>query len=469
LIATANYLSQKSEVIPNWMIWIQACCFSILYAIWLLPETILVRHVCLIVGALIGAYEIYVYRKLFFNKRAISVWLMVGLFAWVTFHLFFFSQDYPAQFSEYTSIWKRTLIGAIFAVGFGTSLAGLSGRRQDQYLSLMYVGLAAPALIYLIRYSLFKYASLWGIQVPEYWTVCAWLSFCYVPKTAYVCFCVPTFAAALGLMKRNLTKGLILNASNLVYALTFIAVIFIFTAENIKNGILYCIILFATFLILALFDGFKRNWLKNTIIFFVGIGLVALIMGNHLARNDSWKTFFSDAKVAIQIDKNQQWKRIDDSPLPTNDLGQEVSGTNYERMTWAINGVILISQHPFGYGLIERSFGQLGRIKWPGSHLTQSHSGWIDLTLGIGIPGVAMIIGALIFAWVKVARLQGGLETSLGVAISWILFALLLIWITTEISQKVYFDDLIFWITLAAGFSLVSQKGSLLSSISLEK
>jgi len=451
------------------MIWVQAFCFSILYAIWLLPETILVRHICLIVGALIGAYEIYVYRKLFFNKRAISVWLIVGLFVWVTFHLFFFSQDYPAQFREYTGIWKRTLIGAIFAVGFGVSLAGLSGRRQDQYLTLMYVGLTAPALIYLIRYSLSKYTSLWGIQVPEYWTVCAWLSFCYVPKTAYVCFCVPTFAAALGLMKRNLTKGLILHASNLVYALTFIVVIFIFTAENIKNGILYCIILFAAFLFLALFDGFKRNWLKNTIIFFIGIGLVVLIAGNHLARNDSWKTFFSDAKVAIQIDKNQQWKRIDDSPLPTNDLGQEVSGTNYERMTWAINGVILISQNPFGYGLIERSFGSLGRIKWPGSRLTQSHSGWIDLTLGIGIPGVAMIIGALIFAWVKVVRLQGGLETSLGVAISWILIALLLIWITTEISQKVYFDDLIFWVTLVAGFSLVSQKDSLPSLISLEK
>jgi O-Antigen ligase len=301
--------------------------------------------------------------------------------------------------------------------------------------------------------------------VPEYWTVCAWLTFCYVPKTAYVCFCVPTFAATLGLMKRNFAKGHIANFPNLVYALTFMAVIFVFTAENIKNGILYCIILFAIFLIIMLFEEFKKNWLKNTSIFVIGIGLVMLILGNHLARNDSWKTFFSDAKVAVQIDKFQQWKRIDDSALPTNDLGREVSGTNYERITWAINGAILIAQNPFGYGLIERSFGRLGQIRWPGSHLTQSHSGWIDLTLGIGIPGVAMIVGALILSWIKVASLKGGLGTSLGAVISWILFALLLIWFTTEISQKVFFDDLVFWISLAAGFSLVGEVGFPPSSV----
>ena len=245
-------------------------------------------------------------------------------------------------------------------------------------------------------------------------------------------------------------------------------IIFVFDKENIKNGVVYCAILFIIFIISILLYDFKKYWLRKTLLIIVSVSIATLLLAAHVKHNDTWKTFVSDAKIAIQIDKNQQWKRIDDSPLPTNDLGQEVSGTNYERITWAINGVILISQHPFGYGLIERSFGQLGRIKWPGSHLTQSHSGWIDLTLGIGIPGVAMIVGALIFAWVKVARLQDGLETSLGVAISWILFALLLIWITTEISQKVFFDDLIFWVSLAAGFSLIDQGKPLSSSTSSE-
>jgi hypothetical protein len=140
--------------IPDWMLWIQMGCFSTLYAIWLLPETILVRHIYLIAGALIGLYEIYVYRGLVLRKRAISLWLIVGLFVWATFHLFFLSQDFSAQFGEYISIWKRTIIGAIFAVGFGVALADLNRHRQDQYLVLMYLGLVSPALIYLIKYLL---------------------------------------------------------------------------------------------------------------------------------------------------------------------------------------------------------------------------------------------------------------------------------------------------------------------------
>jgi uncharacterized membrane protein YqjE len=58
--------------IPSWIVWVQGICFSILYAIWVLPETILVRHVCLIVGALASLWVIYQYRKSFFQKKIYS-------------------------------------------------------------------------------------------------------------------------------------------------------------------------------------------------------------------------------------------------------------------------------------------------------------------------------------------------------------------------------------------------------------
>ena len=110
-------------MIPVWMIWVQCICFSALYAIWALPETILIRHICLIVGALIGLYEVYQYRRRFFQRRAIPAWLLLGLFAWMTFHLIFLSNDFALQYQEYTTIWKRTALGALFAIGWGLALA----------------------------------------------------------------------------------------------------------------------------------------------------------------------------------------------------------------------------------------------------------------------------------------------------------------------------------------------------------
>ena len=153
----------SSPNIPGWIVWVQCICFSVLYAIWALPETILIRHICLIIGALLSLWAIYQNRHSFFHWRAIPVWLIVALFAWATFHLFFLANDFAAQYEEYTSIWKRTAIGAVFALGFGVALSSYS-RKQDSkenaLWTLIYIGLLAPTLIYIVKYVLTNY----GVQ-----------------------------------------------------------------------------------------------------------------------------------------------------------------------------------------------------------------------------------------------------------------------------------------------------------------
>jgi O-antigen ligase len=137
-----------------------------------------------------------------------------------------------------------------------------------------------------------------------------------------------------------------------------------------------------------------------------------------------------------------------------------VSVTNYERMAWAKEGLKFIVQNPLGYGLVERSFGHVAKIQWPDSRLHQSHSGWIDLTLGIGIPGMALIMGALMTLLYQLAKLTklsnhaSIAQNPYGTMIWWVLVSTLIMWCTTEISQKVYFDDLIFWLCLGGGFCM---------------
>ena len=167
----------------------------------------------------------------------------------------------------------------------------------------------------------------------------------------------------------------------------------------------------------------------------------------------------------------QQWKYNSEQGLPNNELGVVVSGTNYERLAWGKMGLKLIVQNPLGYGLIERSFGQLAKINWPDSKLHQSHSGWIDLTLGLGIPGFLLIFTTLLMLLYQLAKLANVIDAACNPYFTmawWGVFSLLILWCTTEISQKVFFDDLIFWLSLACGLVLASPSSSLRSAIDIK-
>jgi len=127
-------------------------------------------------------------------------------------------------------------------------------------------------------------------------------------------------------------------------------------------------------------------------------------------------------------------------------------------VAWAKEGIKLVIENPLGFGLIEGSFGRLVARQWPGTSLTQSHSGWVDLALGIGIPGMILILGAFLTLMIRLSSHRESLPNPIQECMWWVLMAMLLLWSTSEISQKVYFESLIFWLSLAAGLSLKSTK-----------
>lgn len=458
-----SHKQEGAEIIPKWMIWTQCLCFSVLYAIWALPETILIRHVCLIIGALIGLYVIYQYRKYFWQKSAIPVWLLVGLFAWATFHLIFLSQDFAAQYIEYTTIWKRAAIGAIFALGFGIALANNSfSKKEGRVLwALFYLGLLAPTIIYLIKYFLVHYGIPHGWDVPEYWRLYSGSAPYYLPKTVYLCFCLPTLAVALGQLIHNIQHYQGFVKSNFVYLCSVLAILFLFISENIKNGVIYTAVLLMFFLGRLLSYNFRKNLSAKLVV----LGLVVMLGGSlvvkNIQENSSWKSLWADARIALDTQTYDQWKYSGDKGYPTNELGQTVSITNYERMAWGSIGLNLIKENPLGYGIIERSFGHIAKIKWPNSFLTQSHSGWIDLTLGIGLPGLILIFLQFIIFNRYVFLTTASDSSVYYSSVCWIFFSTAIMWLTTELSQRIFFDHLLFWLAIGGGlaFSLTHKVG----------
>jgi hypothetical protein len=453
----------------NALVLLQCISFAILNAIWVLPNTIALRYVCLVMGAILSLYPIFLSRKLLFRRQAITVWLLIGLFTWATFHLLFLSQNPELQYKEFASIWKSAAIGFIFALGLGLSIARLSSLKADRTWNLacwiiFYVGLFSPTFIYLAKAFTTIYGQKLGISIPVMLQPYLGPNPIYVAKTAYVAFCIPVLAAALGAFLFNLKNQRFFAIGNLFYSITIPAVFLVFFLENIKNGFIYGAILIFLFFIFLFANQFKGRWFLKLGISVCLLFIMFIVVSKHVQQNPSWQTFVMDAKIAWQTDNYSQWKYNGAQGYPNNEMGTQVSITNYERIAWAREGVSLIGANLLGYGLVERSFGHLSKIRWPDSALHQSHSGWIDLTLGIGIPGLALILGALVIATRQLIgrnlKSESNQRTLWKQALGWILLGNTLMWCTTEISQKTYFEAMIFWIAMAAGITLYKTQSS---------
>ena len=454
----------------------QSICFAILYAVWMLPKTIFLRNTCLGIGAALSLFVIFRYRKSLLSQCALPVYLLIALFAWLVFHLLFLSHDYPAQYREFTSVWKNCAIAILFGLGFGISLSSLmdysfmSSNPQQKNLkiskvvwTLIWLGLLAPELIFIIKWVLTNQGPSWGITVPDYWKLWPGSAPYYVAKIDYVCFCLPVLAIALGQIKVQIDQERLLSWANGFYICVVGSVLFVFAKWQIFNGFIYALLMTAILAAMLVWRYFKKVSSSKQIIAIIFIGALATTLLYQVRTDPHFETFVADAKVALDGEKYPQWKYDGTQGYPINEFGRQVNQSNYERVSWFVHGVELIPRYPQGYGLLHRSFGRLVKIDYPDSKMHQSHSGWLDLTRGIGIVGVALILGAMLLAMRNCSRLQihalmperDALNRNAYLNIVlWALLGLGFIWCTTEISQKVYMEALLFWVTLALGISM---------------
>ena len=438
---------------PNWLVYLQCICFSVLFGIWIQPETILIRHVCLFLGGIFSLYVIFRNKHLLFTRSALPIWLIVGLFAWVAMHLMLFSRDLDAQWLEFTTIWKRTALGLIFAIGMGISIAIqaiANSKASKNSWWIVYAGLAFPTAIYGIKLVASGLTNNGVVVAPDFLLLYSSAEKFYIHKSSYVFFCLPLLAVSLGRLFQLYKNGTLRTAQTLIYCAGILAVLATFALEKVRNGQIYALLFGLIFFGLLAKDYLKATSLKSKCIG-AAVFLVPLLIGIHqLKENEYWNNFLSDANIAIQIDRYDHWKDTPTKGLPINDQGKMLTGSNYERVAWMHVAARLISDNPLGYGLVEGSFGRLSIERWPDSTLSQSHSGWLDFTLGLGIPGALLLLAAGILSCFQ-AKQQPFPWQALG---RWGLAAVLLLLCTTEVSQRVYIDALIFIICLCGALNL---------------
>ena len=425
-----------------WAYTTMAAVFALLF-IWVVPYSIALRHMLLVITFLASVMVIRANTDFFLRtKTAIFPLAVLSLlFIWVGIHYFFFSLNPALELKEISSLWVRTLLGFVAAIGLGISL-----RKYPELMKIFYIGVFLTPILNVGSY--FYASYLKGVFLPP--GVIVFFLFAKI-ETAY-------FGAIAGAVAVGNLIQLLTNKSpkgNKKYVFLFWAGLVLVMASSIlsstKNGVVIQAFLYL-FLAIVLIGSYVASRqlfnIKNLAI--ISLLILTLGLATYFHKNTAskgWDNLFADVAVAIDIDKHTHWQDIESVPAPLNSFGNEVASNTYARAAWAAVGVRLISQYPFGYGSINRSFVGLQDIaQIKAKHLGQTHSGWIDFGLAFGIPGLVIVFLTLLSTiYIGLRNRFYSNLVPVVICISLIPFCLI-----AEVSYKQYFESLIFFITLSA-------------------
>jgi hypothetical protein len=404
-----------------------------------------------------------------FSRIAWPLWIFLGFYLWLLLHLIFFSTSYDEQLHELLHGWMRCLLATPLGLSLGLllahpqPLAHLNAQTKTLALSatntstlLLLISFSGVTLISFSHYIIQVWHSHQLLDQEMIYQLL--LSLYGQAKQPFVVGTTLALPLCLILIIRainqQISKWWIL-ASVLSITLGLFALYF----SNTKNGIAIFALSLAVFAVnLALKIHWRlRNFLKAALISVVIISPSYVVIEKHLERNSAWANLVANFYVGIDIDHHNEWK---DSKLYPNYLknqyGSSVNFSTYERTAWFRVGLRLLQENPLGYGLLNQSFGSLAAIKYSdfskpvGTTRGATHSGWLDFALGMGTPGLLLVLVPLFAAWYR-SLYQNGLWFSYA---SWTIPILSFAYLTTEVSVSHYIELLFFMTAFFCGLTL---------------
>jgi hypothetical protein len=425
------------------------CISTVLLAIWSIRDTIALRNVLLVLGALVALFLIKQYLKQPQKIASNSIWhyapiiLSACTLVWVGIHYLVFSQDSALQLKDLTSTWVRVLMASM--IGAATGLVIKDNPQRSQYL---WFGIFC-SFAYLLVHYLEAYSQSGALFMPDYYFTSPFSN-----KINTVLMGGLFIAAICGASATALTSKYSPLYPRIIYFYWAIAVAIILfaytTIIDTRNGLGVGLILLSAWVLYVFCVMLGRqllsrtlNW-KRGILILLPILFIFIFVQQHLNINRGWNNFFEDIAIGFQIDEVPNWQNIQKFGYPKTPSGEQVYPNNYERAAWAAAGVRTIQENPLGYGLLEHSLGKMIQKSYPEAVIRSSHSAWVDFGLAFGIPGLALVLGALISTIALAIRSHSPNK----LLVVWMAFSLLLIFTIAEVSSNHTIEILFFCIAL---------------------
>lgn len=436
---------------------------AILLGIWLLPGTIALRNILLILMCPISI--IYCWEKIKNNNARIKLanWLpiigIMAMFCWVLIHYFWLSKFPDLQLHELKTTWLRSLLATI--IGFSV---GLSVCSRPNRIFLLWNVLLFSFIYLFCQFFIRDFSSNSGIFH-------VYKDLLYPGKIAGVTAGVILIAGISGAVidryesigaNSKYCAGLLFLGS---YVLVLYCFVYIFNARNGVGIVVIETLFFIIYILLVMLsrrllvkgrvDKVNSNLSQRLTSIMLGIALlmaISFFLIQHVKYNQDLLNINKDISIAIQIEKFENWKNPQLHGYPLNEDGQVVRHNTYERVSWLIAGLkIFIPENPFGLGLLKEPFGALMRLKYPGQvgDITSTHSGWVDIALSFGLPGIAIIFFIIISIIFTLIHSSSPFKNSSLLLLS----TLLLLYFVGEVSNKHFIEILFYLLALIIGMS----------------
>ena len=364
--------------------WLAVATLAALFFVWPVTHTTGIRNALLVLCLL--QFGVLVFRKdglRLLSGLAIPVRIYLALMVWLLVVALFISDHTVWSLKEIHEDWLKVTLALV--LGLLVGVASSDSLRTSRYLVAGAI-IAALALhvIYIDITGILQWARIG--QMP---TRLAGFSE-HVGYSNNVVLMLLTLLLAEAYSRLNRRRGA-LAVPNWVFATILGAGIVALVFAWARNGIVELSCVLGVLIVLYWREHrsspTSRRRLGVAMLFGAG-ALLAAVWG--LSADPRTSMLFQDIPIALDTATHKAWLDQSKYPLPKRSDGTEVSHSNYLRIAWAKEGIILVSEKPLGVGYGRDAFGRALLPKGGGDINGSSHSGWLDLAIGAGVPGILL-------------------------------------------------------------------------------
>jgi hypothetical protein len=406
---------------------------GILFFIWPVPGTISVRDISILLLFIIFLYSASRSGHLFPETRKLTAPLIIlaVLTSWIILSAILISGETAWSLKEIQGQWMVSL-GA-FAAAVLAAISAKEGTffKAETIMTLLF----SILMVHVLYIDLFAIYTLVKTSVLPAWV--AGLTggkdkSSYLSHFLLMILCVEIYS-------RGRQKNGYLPLNNGFLFLAFLLTLFSIYLEGVRNGTVIAVLLLFVFIIM--YFPRKHISVKNAALLFSVILLLFLYAyasstSSGSAQKERWKTLLQTVPLALDTQNNKAWLDPQRYPYPKLKNGEMVAGSNYERIAWFKEGVVLLEENPLGVGYGRNAFGHGLRAKYHEERAVgmHSHSGILDFAVGTGFPGLALwmlFIVNLMYSSLKAFRNQQSC------------YGLLLFFIVVDFSLRMFIDSII--------------------------
>jgi O-antigen ligase len=378
-----------------------------LVGVWPVSHTISLRDALLVLGLGLGGFLVYRHRPVPFrayrDTLAPALLAAGALTLWMIAVALLVSPEPAWSLDELRGQWVKAMAALVFG---GLAAASLRKESPDAGRLLLVIGgvllvhivaIDVDALLALFRGDNgYRAAGVTG--GPD--------------KASYLTNILLALLFAEWLARTIAGKRLLPLSSTPLFVISVLTLISLYV-ERIRNGVGAALVMaLCAALLYLLHRARQRRMRQSTVALLVCAG-VALAGGLTIAiasvkPGTSWKQLVATIPLALATQEHKGWLDEKTHGLPTLPDGSAVDVSAYVRIAWFAEGLRLSAEHPLGVGFGRNAFGHAVAAKY-GTFRGHSHSSFIDLLVGIGIPGVLLWLGFLIsLLWLAWRGAGGG-------------------------------------------------------------